>query len=150
MTSIQEDWCHIKKFVGRQHRANFYGVKINECDSIPSDVPQRNKAIHVAQEDVAEDYMDFREAGCTSEPVTISPTSPEDGTLAPYQEAAPDQLPVLDALAFTLEDEVCDMNSLLFTSTGWYEFRLILVIVICNMFVQMNSAETLLIELKTI
>ena len=62
--------------------------------------------------------MDFQEAGCTSEPVTISPVSPEDGTFATYQEAAPYPLPVLDELASPLEDEVRDMNSPWCTSTG--------------------------------
>ena len=72
-------------------------MKISECYAIPSDFPQGTKTI--AQEDIANDYIDFQEMGLTSEPVTISPISPENGTLAPYQEAPPEPLPVPDVLA---------------------------------------------------
>ena len=49
--------------------------------------------------------------GHISEPATISPISPEDGTLAPYQEASPEPPPVPDVLVPRLEDEVRDIDS---------------------------------------
>ena len=60
-------------------------MKINECYAILSDFLQRTKTVE--QEDIADDYIDFQETGHTSELVTISRISPEDGTLVPYQEA---------------------------------------------------------------
>ena len=82
----------IKKFIGRQLKANSYKVKVNECYAIPSDFQQRSKTI--AQEDIADDYIDFQETGHTSGPVTISQIFPEDSTLAPYQETLQEPLAV--------------------------------------------------------
>ena len=76
-----------KEFIGRQLKVNSYKVKVNECYAIPSDFQRRTKTI--AQEDIADDYIDFQATGHTSEPVTISPIPPEDSTLEPYQESSP-------------------------------------------------------------
>ena len=39
VVSVADDWCYVKKFVGRQLRSNSYKVKVNECYRVPSELP---------------------------------------------------------------------------------------------------------------
>jgi hypothetical protein len=40
ITAIDGEWCYIKKFSGRQIRANSYKVKLAECYSVPCKISQ--------------------------------------------------------------------------------------------------------------
>ena len=45
VVSVDGEWCLIKTFSGRHHRASFYKVKLTECYTIPvSAAPHQNKA----------------------------------------------------------------------------------------------------------
>ena len=43
VTSVESDWCHLRKFVGSQLRQSLYRVKKSDCFKVPSSLPTQHK-----------------------------------------------------------------------------------------------------------
>ena len=71
VSSVDGEWCFIKKFVGSTLRASSYKVKVSECFSVPSH--------HFSQPPSVPDgsHSDVPEAEYTPTPVAHPPTPPE-------------------------------------------------------------------------
>ena len=43
VTSVESDWCHLRKFVGSQLRQSPYRVKKSDCFKVPSSLPTQHR-----------------------------------------------------------------------------------------------------------
>ena len=69
VTSVDGNWCFVKKFVGNQLRANSYKIKCDECYLVP------NECANFSSRKPYESYEsgDEDEVICPPEPTTIPP-----------------------------------------------------------------------------
>ena len=93
VTSVDGQWCVVKKFVGNQLRANSYKIKCDECYLVPNECASFSSRRPYE----ADESEDENEVISAPEPTSIPPilTKPFDNTPSIEPETSSTEVPIL-------------------------------------------------------